>query len=122
MLSKLKSEGFLALRLSKYDLSILYTTMPHNLMNKLNKNFNTEGSFYFACNEKYDFFFTSEQPKYINCGYVRKCEMLSLDNLEYSLAQTYIDKLQAFQLVLIVILLMQICFYLLCETFDVVSF
>ena len=32
ILNKLKSKGFLASGLSTYDFSILYTTLPHNLI------------------------------------------------------------------------------------------
>ena len=32
VLNKLKSRGFRASSLSKYDLSTLYTTLPHNLI------------------------------------------------------------------------------------------
>ena len=34
ILNKLKSKGFLASSLSTYDLSTLYTTLPHKLINK----------------------------------------------------------------------------------------
>ena len=58
---------FLASGLSIYDLSTLYTTLPHNLIKEkltelIQHTFNREGSLYFACNDK-NAFFTSEQPK-----------------------------------------------------------
>ena len=34
ILNKMKSRGFLASGLSTYDFSTLYTTLPHNLINK----------------------------------------------------------------------------------------
>ena len=66
-LNKLKSRGFLASGLSKYDFSILYTTLPHNLIKEklkelIEQTFNRKGSLYLACNDK-NAFFTSEQPK-----------------------------------------------------------
>ena len=67
ILNKLKSRGFLASSLSKYDFSTLYTTLPHNLTKEkltelIEQTFNREGSLYLACNDK-NAFFTSEQPK-----------------------------------------------------------
>ena len=41
----------------------------------IEQKFNREGSLYLACNDT-NAFFTSEQPKRINCGHVRKCAML----------------------------------------------
>ena len=62
----MKSRGFLASGLSTYDLSTLYTTLPHNLIKKLTElieqTFNRKGSLYLACNDK-NAFITSEQPK-----------------------------------------------------------
>ena len=80
--NKLKSRGFLASGLSTYDFSTLYTTLPHNLIQDkltelIEQTFNREGSLYLACNVK-NAFFTSEQPKRINCGHVRKCVMRSI--------------------------------------------
>ena len=66
ILNKLKSSGFLASSLSTYDSSILYTTLPHNLIKEklaelIEQKFNREGSLYLAYNDK-NAFFTSEQP------------------------------------------------------------
>ena len=49
VLNKLKSRGFRATRLSTYDFSTLYTTLPHNLINEklinlIEWNFKREGS------------------------------------------------------------------------------
>ena len=48
---------FLASTLSTYDLSTLYTTLPHTrikekLIEVIKPTFNREGSLYLACNEK----------------------------------------------------------------------
>ena len=61
VLSKLKSRRFRVTSLSTYDLSILYTTLPHNrikeklldLMERAFKMFyKNEGTLYFACSDK----------------------------------------------------------------------
>ena len=67
VLNKLKSRGFRASSLSTYDLSTLYTTLPHNLIKDklvdlIEITFQTEGSLYIACNYK-NAFFTSEEVR-----------------------------------------------------------
>ena len=52
---KLKARDFNGNKLSTYDFSTLYTTLPHNLikdklMNLIERTFNREGSTYLACN------------------------------------------------------------------------
>ena len=74
--------------LSTYDLSTLYTTLPHNLIKEkltelIEQTFNREGSLYLACNDK-NAFFTSEQPKrYKLWSCQRMCDALHylLDNI-----------------------------------------
>ena len=70
VLNKLKSRGFRATSLSTYDFSILYTTLPHNLIkekliNLIEWTFKRDGSPYIACNER-QAFFTSGDTK--RCG------------------------------------------------------
>ena len=52
--------------MSTYDFSNLYTTLPHNIKDKLidliERTFQGEGSHYLACNDK-NAFCTSEKPK-----------------------------------------------------------
>ena len=53
----MNSRGFLASGLSTYDLSTLYTTLPHNLIKEkltelIEQTFNREGSLYLVCNDK----------------------------------------------------------------------
>ena len=53
ILNKLKSRGFRATSLSTYDLSTLYTTLPHNLIKDklvdlIERTFQREGSLYIA--------------------------------------------------------------------------
>ena len=87
-LNKLKSKGFLASSVSTYDVSTLYTTIPHNrieekLSELIEQTFNREGSLYLTCNEKHAFF-TSEQPKRFKLWSCQKvCDALHylLDNM-----------------------------------------
>ena len=81
---------FLLSGLSTYDLSTLYTTLPHNLIKEkltelIEQTFNREGSLYLACNDKNAFFFfTSEQPKRYKLWSCQKmCDALHylLDNI-----------------------------------------
>ena len=56
ILNKLKSKGFLASSVSKYDFSDSYT-LPHNLINEkltelIEQTLKREGSLYLACNEE----------------------------------------------------------------------
>ena len=88
LLIKLKSRGFLASDLSTYDLSTLYTTLPHNLIKEkltelIEQTFNREGSLCLACNDK-NAFFTSEQSKrYKLLSCQKMCDALHylLDNI-----------------------------------------
>ena len=78
----LKPRGFLAFGLSTYDLSTLYTTLPHNLIKEnltelIEQTFNTEGSLYLVCNNKNDFLRLNNLND-INCGHVRICVMPSI--------------------------------------------
>ena len=82
ILDKLKSRGFLASGLSKYDFSTLYTTLPHNLSKEkltelIEQTFNREGSLYLACNDKM-LFLLLNNPNDISCGNVRTCVMRSI--------------------------------------------
>ena len=88
ILNKLKSRGFLASGLSAYDLSTLYTTLPHNLIKEkltvIKQTFNREGSLYLDCNDKMPFFFTFEQPRRYKLWSCQKmCDALHdlLDNI-----------------------------------------
>ena len=79
--------------MSIYDLSALYTTLPHNLIKDkltelIKQTFKREGSLYFACNEKHAFF-TSEQPKRFKLWSCQKV----CDGLHYLLDNIYIYKI-----------------------------
>ena len=84
----MKSRGFLASGLSKYDFSTLYTTLLYNLIKEkltelIEQTFNREGSLYLVCNDK-NAFVTSEKPKRYKLWSCQKmCDALHylLDNL-----------------------------------------
>ena len=59
VLNKLKSKEFRATSLSTYDVSTLYTTIPHtcklikeNLLDLITRTFKREETLYLACNDK----------------------------------------------------------------------
>ena len=61
VLSKLKSRGLCATSLSTCDFSVLYTTLPHNVMKAklldlIERAFRNKGMLYLACNDKKTFF------------------------------------------------------------------
>ena len=61
VLNKFKSKNFQASKLSTYDFSTLYTTLPHHLIKDklidlINRTFIRENTQYFACNEECAFF------------------------------------------------------------------
>ena len=79
VLNKLKSRQFRAFSLSTYDLSTLYTTLPHNLIKeKLNVliewTFHGEDSLYLACNVSNAFFTSEVHKNYILWTCQKVCE------------------------------------------------
>ena len=74
--------------MSTYDLSTLYTTLPHNLIKDkiidlIERTFLREGSPYLACNDR-NAFFTSEKPKKYHASSCQNvCDALTflLDNI-----------------------------------------
>ena len=61
VLNKFKSKHFQTSKLSKYDFSTLYTTLPHHLIKDklidlINQTFIRENTQYLACNEECAFF------------------------------------------------------------------
>ena len=61
VLNKFKSKTFQASKLSTYDFSTLYTTLPHHLIKDIlidliNRTFIRENTQYLACNEECAFF------------------------------------------------------------------
>ena len=65
ILSKLKAKGFQASTISTYDLSMLYTTLPHDLIRNqfvdmIEDTFRREEVLYMACIEERAFFASEE--------------------------------------------------------------
>ena len=76
VLNKFKSKGFMASKLSTYDFSTLYTTLPHHLIkDKLialtEFTFTREKTFYLACNEERALSLLMYIKKNINYGPVK---------------------------------------------------
>ena len=89
ILNKLKSKGFLASGLSTYDFSLLYTTLPHNLIKEkltelIELAVNREGSLYLACNDKMPFLLLNNLND-INWSCQKMCDVL-----HYLLVNTFI--------------------------------
>ena len=88
VLNKLKSRGFRASSLSTYDVSTLYTTLPHylikaELVDLIERTFQREASLYIACNDK-NAFFTSDAVRNYNlwsCQKVYEALTFHLDNI-----------------------------------------
>ena len=119
VLNKFKSKNFKASKLSTYDFSTVYTTLPHQLIKDklidlINRTFIRENTQYLACNEECAFF-TADDSIITIYGLVKTCVMLLfifciifLLDLELN----FICKLFVFRWELIVLLLLQICFYI----------
>ena len=95
--SKLKSKSFRATSLSTYDFSILYTTLPHNLIKEklidLNKRafkkfYKNEGTLYLACNDRKAFFTTIDHSGYT----LWSCQNV-YDALSYLLDKKYLHQI-----------------------------
>ena len=81
VLNKLKSRRFRATSLSLYEVSTLYTTLPHNLIkenliNLIEWTFKREGSSYIACNERQAFFTSGDTKRYKMLSCPNVCEAL----------------------------------------------
>ena len=88
VINKLKSRGFRAFSLSKYDFSTLYTTLPHKLIKDklvdfIEGIFQREGSLYIACNDRHGFFSSDAVRNYYLWSCQKVCEALTflLDNI-----------------------------------------
>ena len=89
VLNKFRSKNFQASKLSTYDFSTLYTTLPHHLIKDklidlINRTFIWENTQYLACNEECVFFFTSDVYNNHNLWSCQKvCDALVylLDNI-----------------------------------------
>ena len=69
ILDKLEARDLHATKLSTYDFSTLYTTLPHNLIKDklidlIKRTFQREGSPYLACNDRNAFLLRKKTKKY----------------------------------------------------------
>ena len=113
-----KSKNFQASKLSTFDFSSLYTTLPHHLIKDklidlIKRTFIRENTQYLACNEECAFLLLMYIIITID-GRVKKSVMplfifwiIFLSDLELN----FIGKLLVFLWELIVLLLLQICFF-----------
>ena len=105
-------------KLSTYDFSTLYTTLPHHLIKDklidlINRTFIRENNQYLACNERCAFF-TSDVYNNHNLWSCQKvCDALVylLDNILLDLELNFIGKLLVFRWELMVLFLLKICFF-----------
>ena len=124
-LNKFKSKTSQASKLSTYDFSTLYTTLPHHLIKDklidlINRTFIRENTQYWACNEECAFFTLLMYIIITIYGRVKKSVMplfivwiIFLLDLE----PNFIDKLLVFRWELIVLLLLHICFFFVMRDF-----
>ena len=118
VLNKFKSKNFQASKLSTYDFSTLYTTLPHHLIKDklidlINRTFIRENTQYLACNEECAFF-TSDVYNNHNlwsCQKVYDALVYLLDNIFIRFGTKLYRQLLVFRWELIVLLLLQTCFF-----------
>ena len=90
----------MASKLSTYDFSTLYTTLPHNLIKDklialIEHTFPREKTLYLACNEERAFFNSDvyKNCKLWSCQNVCEALVYLLDNISLDLELKFIDKL-----------------------------
>ena len=88
VLNKFKSKNFQASKLSLYDISTLYTTLPHHLIKDklidlINRTFIRVNTQYLACNEECAFFTSDVYNNHTLWSYQKLCDALVylLDNI-----------------------------------------
>ena len=118
VLNKFKSNNFRASKLSPYDFSTLYTTLPHHLIKDklidlINQTFILENTQFLARNEECAFFSSDVYNNHNLWSCQKVCDVLVylLDNILLDLELNFIGKLLVFQRELILLLLLQICFF-----------
>ena len=120
VINKFKSKNFQASKLSTYDFSTLYYTLPHHLIKDklidlINRTFIRENTQYLACNEECVFFFSPLMYTKITIyGRVKKSVVplfIFWIIFVLDLELNFIDKLLVFRWELVVLLLLQICFF-----------
>ena len=118
VLNKFKSKNFQASTLSTYDFSTLYTTLPHHLIKDklidlINRTFIRENTQYLACNEECAFFTSDVYSNHNLWSCQKGCDALVIFWIIFllDLELNFIGKLLVFRWELIVLLLLQICFF-----------
>ena len=88
VLNKFKPKGFKDSKLSTYDFSTLYTTLPHHFIKDkridlIERTFSREKTLYLTCNEERAFFTSDEYKYYILWSCQKVCEafVYLLDNI-----------------------------------------
>ena len=90
ILNKLKTKGFQASTISTYDISTLYTTLPHTcnlignqLVDLIENIFRHEEALFLACDEERAFFASEEHKTYDlwSCQKVTDALIYLLDNI-----------------------------------------
>ena len=113
VLNKFKSKNIQASKLSTYDFSTLYTTLPYHLIkDKLidlfNQTFIRENTQYVACNEGCAFFTSDVYNNHNLWSCQKDCDAIVylLDNILLDLEQNFIGKLLVFRWELNVLVLL----------------
>ena len=116
VLNKFKSKNFQASKLSTYDFSTLYTTLPHHLIKDklidlINRMFIRENTQYLACNEECVFFTSDVYNNHNLWSCQKSCDALVylLDKFLLDLELNFIGKLLVFRWELIMLILF-LCF------------
>ena len=93
----------MASKLSTYDFSTLYTTLPHRLLRDklialINRTFIRENTQYLVCNEECAFFTSDVYNNYNLWSCQKVCDVLVylLDNILLDLELNFIGKLLVF--------------------------
>ena len=115
VLNEFKSKNFQASKLSTYDFSTLYTTLPHHLIKDklivlINRTFIRENTQYLACNEECAFFtsYVYNNHNLWSCQKVCDALVFLLDNIFIRFGTKLYRQIIGG---IFVLLLLQICFF-----------
>ena len=118
VVNKFKSKNFQASKLSTYDFSPLYITLTHHLIKDklidfINRTFIRENTQYLASNEECAFFTSDVYNNHNLWSFQKVCDALVylLDNIFIRFGTKLYRQLLVFRWELIVLLLLQICFF-----------
>ena len=118
VLNKFKSKNFQASKLSTYDFSTLYTTLPYHLIKDkridlITRTFVRENTQHLVCNEECAFFISDVYNNHNSWSCQKVCDVLVylLDTILLDLELNFKGKILVFRWELIGLLLLQICFF-----------